>query len=87
MGESHTLTSLGYVKQSTTQAKNIYLLSERGYAKLVKIMDTDLAWEIHDKLIDEYFTMREIINSDEQLKSKLLLEIYNGGQAGYNTKI
>ena len=31
-------------------------------------MDTDLAWEIHDKLIDEYFTMREVINSNEQLK-------------------
>ena len=45
-------------------------------------MDTDLAWEIHDKLIDEYFTMREIINSDEQLKANLLLSIYNGGQEG-----
>lgn len=45
-------------------------------------MDTDLAWDIHDKLIDEYFAMRKVINSDEQLKSNLLLEIYNGGQGG-----
>ena len=82
VAETHTLTNLGYSKQSITQAKNIYLLSERGYAKLIKIMDTDLAWEIHDKLIDEYFTMRKIINSDEQLKAKLLLDIYNGGQEG-----
>lgn len=46
MGESHTLElllSLGYAKQSITQAEHIYLLSERGYAKLIKIMDTDLA--------------------------------------------
>lgn len=77
-----TLIELGYAKQSITQAEHLYLLSERGYAKLVKIMDTDLAWEIHDKLIDEYFAMREIINSDEQLKAQLLLEIYNGGQSG-----
>ena len=76
------MTSLGYAKQSITQAEHIYLLSERGYAKLIKIMDTDLAWEIHDKLIDEYFAMREIINSDEQLKAKLLLKIYDGGQEG-----
>lgn len=76
-----TLIELGYAKQSITQAEHLYLLSERGYAKLVKIMDTDLAWEIHDKLIDEYFAMREIINSDEQLKAQLLLEIYNGGQS------
>lgn len=53
------LTQLGYSKQAITQAKSIYLLSERGYSKLIKIMDTDLAWEIHDKLIDDYFNLRE----------------------------
>ena len=63
----NTLIKLGYSKQSITQAEHIYLLSERGYAKLIKIMDTDLAWEIHDKLIDEYFTMREIIKQNSQL--------------------
>ena len=70
MAESHNnlelLQSLGYSKMQVSKAKNIYLLSERGYAKLIKIMDTDLAWEIHDKLIDEYFTMRRIINSNVQ---------------------
>lgn len=76
------LQSLGYSKMQISKAEHIYLLSERGYAKLIKIMDTDLAWDIHDKLIDEYFAMRKVINSDEQLKSNLLLEIYNGGQNG-----
>ena len=79
---NNLLVSLGYTKMEISKATNIYLLSERGYAKLIKIMDTDLAWEIHDKLIDEYFTMREVINSNEQLKAKLLLDIYNGGQEG-----
>ena len=37
VGESHTLASLGYTKQSIIQAEHIYLLSERGYAKLIKI--------------------------------------------------
>lgn len=62
MGDSHTfdlLIGLGYGKSAITQAEHIYLLSERGYAKIIKIMDTDLAWEIHDKLIDEYFELRE----------------------------
>lgn len=49
---------LGYSKQAITQAEHIYLLSERGYSKLIKIMDTDLAWEIHDQLIDDYFMLR-----------------------------
>lgn len=44
------LLSLGYAKQSITQAEHIYILSERGYAKLIKIMDADLAWNVHDKL-------------------------------------
>ena len=55
------LLNLGYSKTSVTQAGHIYILSERGYAKLIKIMDSDLAWEIHDRLIDEYFTMRDDI--------------------------
>lgn len=42
-----------------SKSEHIYILSERGYAKLIKIMDTDLAWVIHDKLIDEYFELRE----------------------------
>ncbi|WP_317327066.1 ORF6N domain-containing protein [Turicibacter sanguinis] len=45
--------------KGSNRTKNIYLLSERGYAKLIKIMDSDLAWEIHDQLMDEYFSMRE----------------------------
>lgn len=62
VGETGTLEflqDLGYAKQSITQAEHIYLLSERGYSKLIKIMDTDLAWEIHDNIMDEYFQMRE----------------------------
>lgn len=76
VGESHTLdlTQFGYTRQAITQANNIYLLSERGYAKLIKIMDTDLAWEIHDKLMDEYFSMRKVIkeNSAYQLPQDYL---------------
>ncbi|WMI80949.1 ORF6N domain-containing protein [Anaerotignum sp. MB30-C6] len=52
---------LGYSKQQIIQAEHIYILSERGYSKLIKIMDTDLAWEIHDKLMDEYFEMRDTV--------------------------
>lgn len=51
MGESHNnfILDLGYTQMQISKAEHIYLLSERGYAKLIKIMDTDLAWEIHDR--------------------------------------
>lgn len=66
------LKEFGFTQQALNSYKglrakgkggNIYLLSERGYAKLIKIMDTDLAWEIHDKLIDEYFHLREAVKN------------------------
>lgn len=50
---------LGFTNAQWGNAKNIYLLSERGYVKLIKIMDSDLAWDIHEQLVDEYFLMRE----------------------------
>lgn len=84
VGDTHTLdlTELSYSKQAITQAEHIYLLSERGYAKLIKIMDTDLAWEIHDKLIDEYFHLREATKNNQLKLSKkheLAIKIYDGG--------
>jgi phage antirepressor YoqD-like protein len=59
-GTLELLQKMDYAKQSITQAEHIYILSERGYAKLIKIMETDLAWMIHDKLMDEYFMLREV---------------------------
>ncbi len=69
--DTSTLENLGYSKQAITQSENLYLLSERGYGKLIKIMDSDLAWDIYDNLLDEYFTMREIIQSEEEMLKKL----------------
>ena len=60
--------------------KQCFILSERGYSKLIKYMDDDKSWDIMDNFIDEYFDMRQIINSSEQEKAECLLAIYNGGQ-------
>lgn len=71
-----------FTKAQWGNAKNIYLLSEQGYMALVMLMRTEKAKEIRKQLRREYFAMREVINSNEQLKAQLLLEIYNGGQEG-----
>ena len=67
-------------KQSISNSTNIYLLSEQGYMLLVRFMKTEKAKEIRKKLRREYFAMRKVINSTEQLKATYLLAIYNGGQ-------
>lgn len=56
---------------------NAFILSERGYSKLIKYMDDDKSWDIHDRLIDEYFAMREVISSQEQLRNQLLLQLFS----------
>lgn len=47
-----------YTQNAINRSSNIYLLSERGYAKLLKILEDDLAWDQYDKLVDEYFNMK-----------------------------
>ena len=64
----------------SNRTKNFYLLSEQGYFALVQLMRTDKAKEVRKQLRREYFSMREVINSNEQLKAQLLLKIYKGGQ-------
>ncbi len=53
------LHSLGYSKQAITQAEHIYILSERGYFKLVKILNSDQAWDVYENLLSDYFSMRD----------------------------
>ena len=80
MGESHDnlLFKLGYTQMQISKAEHIYILSERGYAKLIKIMDTDLAWKVHDKLIDEYFALREEKEQRRRLTEEEMMRIQLG---------
>ena len=65
----------GLIGSNRTQ--HIYLLSERGYAKLLKILEDDKAWEIYDELVDNYFNMRQSIKQYKlpQTFSEALIEL------------
>lgn len=82
---------LGFSKQAFNQSNNIYLLSERGYSKLLKILEDDFAWEQYDKLVDGYFHMREKVNSGQVLNTSELspeLQMFNQMfQAMANTEL
>ena len=66
-----------YTQNAINRSENIYLLSERGYSKLLKILEDDFAWEQYDKLVDGYFQMREQVNSGQarQLTTEEMLEL------------
>lgn len=61
---------------SVRMSKNIYLLSERGYSKLLKILEDDKAWEVYEELVDNYFNMRSeqkrLPNTREAIQQLLL---------------
>lgn len=63
MAQNHN--EIGFTQNAWNRAKNIYLLSERGYAKLLKILDDDKAWEIYDELVDNYFNMRVAVKENK----------------------
>ena len=55
-----------YSQNAINRSENIYLLSERGYSKLLKILEDDFAWEQYEKLVDGYFNMRgQALNTSE----------------------
>ncbi|SQC55329.1 phage antirepressor KilAC domain-containing protein [Listeria newyorkensis] len=56
---------VGYTQNAWNRSKNVYLLSERGYSKLLKILEDETAWEIYDQLVDNYFDMREQIRNPQ----------------------
>jgi hypothetical protein len=51
------LNESGFSQNQINATKNIYLLSERGYSKLLKLLEDDKAWELYDQLVDNYFNM------------------------------
>lgn len=55
----HLVDSGIITRNAINAANNIYLLSERGYAKLLKVFEDDLAWDKYDELLDGYFQMRD----------------------------
>lgn len=75
IAHNNLLNNVGYSTMEVSKAKNIFLLSERGYAKLIKIMDSDKAWEIHDQLIDEYFSMRETLQNTYDVIDLAMLKV------------
>lgn len=59
------LNDSGFTQNQINATKNIYVLSERGYSKLLKILEDDTAWDIYDELVDNYFNMRQAIHENQ----------------------
>lgn len=67
-----TLMSLGYAKQSITQADNIYLFSESGFLLFLKFAEGDKAVELYKDFIEKYFKTKA---ENESMKDSIEEEI------------
>lgn len=81
----HLMNSGIYTQNAINASTNIYILSERGYAKLLKLLEDDLAWEKYGELLDGYFHMREVIKGtpviEDDTKRVLASAKLNNSQA------
>ncbi len=75
-GFGSPLYKLGFSSRDISISNNIYLLSERGYSKLLKILEDDFAWKQYDKLVDGYFNMRQTLQEQTpQIDSKFMYQL------------
>jgi len=57
-----------YTRNALNASKNVFIFSRKGYLKLVGIMEDDLAYDIQDQMIDEYFELKELeITKEDKL--------------------
>ncbi|BBB91018.1 MAG TPA: ORF6N domain-containing protein [Methylomusa anaerophila] len=55
----HLVDNNFLTKMEAAKAEHIYLLSQRGYVRLLKIMDDETAWEQWDVIEKDYFELKE----------------------------
>ena len=70
--------SMGFTKMQISKAENIFLLSQRGYTKLVAMMDNsnDKKWDIMNNLIDDYFNTRKQLSSGQAQKQLSAVDLF-----------
>lgn len=81
------ISKFGFTQNAFNASKNIYILSERGYAKLLKILEDDTAWEIYDQLVDNYFNYRKTVKTINSNASDLEIKQMNAIARLENAKV
>lgn len=60
---------------SVTSPRGMALITEKGYLKLVKAFTDDLAWEVQDRLIDNYFKSKEVVDNRLSPETQIILKL------------
>lgn len=81
------LLELGYTKQGLTQVRNIFILSERGVAKVMSTLrnSNSIKWKFLNNFVNEYFNMREQIKNQVpqiDIRTQAIIDIVNASASG-----
>ena len=74
-----TASDLGLI--TSNSQKQCYILSERGYTKLIKYMEDDASWDVMEQFIDEYFSMRKTIRDSLSVVDLAMLKVMKAKNA------
>lgn len=65
--EKNDFVNLGHFDRGLKNAKTLYLWTEKGAFLHAKSLNTDVAWEVYDRLVDSYFQKPQKRLSDREI--------------------
>lgn len=66
--------------QISPKTRTLYLWTEKGIIRHAKILDTDMAWDIQERLEETYFAVKEgKLTPQLTMEEQLALQVFHGG--------
>lgn len=62
------LQSANSVVQNPSKVRQLYLWTEKGAFLHAKSLNTDVAWEVYERLVDSYFNRKKVLTTAEQIQ-------------------
>ncbi len=69
--EKNAFVDRGQIDRGLKNAKTLYLWTQKGCLLHAKSLNTDIAWEVYDKLVDNYFSPVKALSQLDMMRIQL----------------
>lgn len=69
--KKNAFVDLGQIDRGLKNAKTLYLWTQKGCLLHAKSLNTDIAWEVYDKLVDNYFAPVKQLSQIDMMRIQL----------------
>lgn len=73
--ELKNFKAIHQIDESLKFASTLYLWTEKGAWLHAKSLNTDAAWDAYEMLVDEYYSIKELLTAEQQLRKQLELSL------------